>query len=100
MILLNMNEPVAVEINVLSFLNGLPKAFVPHFTNCFRDSAFCKSVEDLIDEVSVLLDFAIEKNGSRYNTAPELMTSNLLLLGPSFQLADFCQDCCYPDGSA
>ena len=75
---------MAVKIDVLSFLNGLPRAFVPCFTDCFRDLALRESMEDLIDEVSVLLDFAIEKNGNRYDTAPELMTSNLLLLGPSF----------------
>ena len=54
-------ELAAVEIDVLSFLNGLPRAFAPHFTDCFRDSALRESVEDLIDEVSELLDFAIEK---------------------------------------
>ena len=75
---------MAIEIDVLSFFNGLPRAFAPLFTNCFRDSALRESMEDLIDKVSVLLDFAMEKNGNRYDTAPELMTSNLLLLGPSF----------------
>ena len=54
-------ELASIEIDVLSFLNGLPRAFAPHFTDCFRDSALHESMEDLIDEVSELLDFAIEK---------------------------------------
>jgi hypothetical protein len=53
-------------MDVLSFLNGLVRTFAPCFTDCFRDFALLESLEDLVDEVSVVLAivFAIENKGS------------------------------------